>query len=294
MTPARAQQPVDHLPEPDRVGAAGALAGQEERHQLGVPDQRGVGAGHHLLDPRDGLGARRRSPHRAEQVVEQLVEQVGLVPDVRVERVGRDVEPAGERAHGQRVGAVLGDQLAVAAASTAARLSPARWPGDLMSTTVRRPVKLDGVQFRSGEVVMMQGCRPPAFRTSPCRRPRRRSDQPVVVAWHLMDPPRTEAGPRGGAAAGRAGRLADLPRPAADRRPRPRGWPGAARLRGRGAEDVRAGGVRGGGGVPGGVRGAPRTSSGWAAAGSACWAVRSARWSPSRSRRPRRWTRWCW
>src|SRR3954470_6760174 len=37
-----------------------------------------------------------------------------------------------------------------AAASTAARLSPARCPGDLTSTTVRRPVKLYDVQLIEG------------------------------------------------------------------------------------------------------------------------------------------------
>jgi hypothetical protein len=50
-------------------------------------------------------------PDAGEQVVEQLVDQVGAAVDVRVERIGGDAEPAGDRAHRERVGALLGGQL---------------------------------------------------------------------------------------------------------------------------------------------------------------------------------------
>jgi hypothetical protein len=74
--------------------------------------QRPVGAGHEHLDAGLRVGSRTRGPDAGEQVVEQLVDQVGAAGDVRVEGVGSDAEPAGDRAHGQRVGALVGGQLA--------------------------------------------------------------------------------------------------------------------------------------------------------------------------------------
>jgi len=110
-TSAREPPAVRSATEPSAPGRSCAWSG--ERDQIGVRGQDRVGRGHERCDAGDRiLDVQPGRLDGGEQVVEQVVEDLGLALDVAVEGIGRDLQAAGKRAHRQGIGAALGDQLA--------------------------------------------------------------------------------------------------------------------------------------------------------------------------------------
>ena len=247
---SRASRASIATPSRTAFGPAGALPGQVERQQVGPGEQHLVRRRHQRGQCRDRVRRIRvgRLDER-EPVVQQRVDQLGLARHVAVERVRRHPEPPGERAHRQRVEALLGQQgmggVEHGGAGQARPLSGAT----RHCVTVHRPVYWTAcnIDIANGVPYVVV---PPEHE---------RPDAPVVVAWHLADPPRTETAHGRGAAPRGPRRVADLPRPAdalvAQHRP---GRVHAARLRGRGRQPLRPDHRAGPRRVPGRVRRAGR------------------------------------
>lgn len=110
---APGEQPEHHVPEALGVGAARAVAGQVEAHQVGVGHQDRVARPHDRAQPGLPLTAVRvGGDDVGEQVVEHVVEEGDLAGHVAVERVGTHPQAGGDGPHGQRVGTLGGEQLA--------------------------------------------------------------------------------------------------------------------------------------------------------------------------------------